>query len=1159
VVVGLIVLALLISYVPLSNDEVKEKIINSVAEQTGYQVEVTGSFDFYLSLTPGFEATGIRIFENSQSSPYEIKRLGLNVSLFSLMTDELLVTDLEIEGMEIDGTSQDTGDQPSLRELELPTINDVRLLDIAIRYGESGALFIDDWKFEKALMGNDLQLEGKGTLQGKAYKISSQLGALNQLIAAGGSFPIDATFQYYKTVISLKGSIIDPLGKGELQLDVEAKVPNVSAALATAGIDTSELGQASASAKLTGNFATPALQDLDVKITKGKSILVEAAGAIDNLHFLDEQSIKLKGFVTKDREFFNWLIPGVTAGEGEWQFSGSIVNKKTGLYLTDVQIVGKEPAGYSMSIKGEGLLDNFNARQPFSQLMLDVDFDASQSIARALFNDAIPGMGNLKGRFQIHARSEAALAIEAIDMSTRLLNDIPLTARGKINNFALDDAELVSGIDIDLSLSANDSVKLGQLLEAELPDISPVNASAKLSGTEQQYLVKNFMLKAGTAGKLQLQASGDIRLNETKHKDLIKDVRLKVDVMSADTQSVATALDINVPELGPVKGEFNLQKDAQKLKLTKVNLQSGSADGLQIVAKGEVGRIELEPEFRFTDVQLNITTKASSTASLSPLVEFDVPDFGALQGKGKVLTRDNRIGLHDAEITATLQNNTIINARGRIVDLVELKGISWNVDVDLASDESFNKVLGHSVPGLDAIHGDLLVSDEDGSLGLEEIVISSRQEGLLKMKLNGLLDDLNNRNKMDVSADVATSNLKVIGSLLGQRWPDTKPAKLNGWFRVNGNKTNFDGSLLVGETAITADISGLDVSPRVKINGYISTQMLHLADFGLLVSEPKQEEPKRESTTGTKKEVSSDSTDEKIFSEQPFSLEWMKQVDLDMKIKVADVADTEAKLESFDIPLQIKDGGILIISPARVDYEGGAIKLDFKIDATSGEARTALKLETDDLPLDRLAVNLGVQEKISGSIDLIFELDTKGNSPATMASNLNGVIEFGVEDMEAPKERFDLLTKNLFGWVVSSTMLSRRTKLDCGMMIFEANQGQLASKLVFFDGSNLTLSGDGSLDLGQETIDFYIIPKEKRSLLSNASPVHLTGPLRDPDISAISTAEMSMLAAKGYASLAILPTITIPVAVLGSLGGLFAQDKSKGDNSACLKYLQDNQ
>ena len=60
-VVGLIVLALLISYVPLSNDEVKEKIINSVAEQTGYQVEVTGSFDFYLSLTPGFEATAERL------------------------------------------------------------------------------------------------------------------------------------------------------------------------------------------------------------------------------------------------------------------------------------------------------------------------------------------------------------------------------------------------------------------------------------------------------------------------------------------------------------------------------------------------------------------------------------------------------------------------------------------------------------------------------------------------------------------------------------------------------------------------------------------------------------------------------------------------------------------------------------------------------------------------------------------------------------------------------------------------------------------------------------------------------------------------------------------------------------------------------------------
>ncbi|MEJ2214943.1 MAG: hypothetical protein P8Y20_13060, partial [Gammaproteobacteria bacterium] len=102
-------------------------------------------------------------------------------------------------------------------------------------------------------------------------------------------------------------------------------------------------------------------------------------------------------------------------------------------------------------------------------------------------------------------------------------------------------------------------------------------------------------------------------------------------------------------------------------------------------------------------------------------------------------------------------------------------------------------------------------------------------------------------------------------------------------------------------------------------------------------------------------------------------------------------------------------------------------------------------------------------------------------------------------------------------------------------------------------------SGEGSMDLGQETIDFYIIPKEKRTLLSNANPVHLTGPLRDPNIGAVSSAELGIMAAKGYAGLAILPTVTIPVAVLGSLGGLFAEDESKGDNSACLKYAESRQ
>ena len=833
--VALVFLMLIISYVPLSSDEVKEKIINTVAEQTGYQVEVTGSFDFYLSLNPGIKATGIRINDNQQSTAYEIQRVSVNISLFSLIKNDPVVTKLEIEGMDIELHSPDESDSKPLQAPDIPSIKFLRLIDITITYNQSEVLYIDNWELKEELVGNDLQLEGKGKLDNQAYRISSTSGSLNQLLAADSVYPVAAELQIYKTDISVMGSIIEPLGKAELQLVVEANAPDISAALAVADIEIPEAAKAVASAKLAGSLEKPTLKDLLVTISRGKSISIEAtAGTIDNLFAPGEESIQVKGNINNDREFFNWLMPEVTIDEGQWQFSGVIVNKHAGLYLTDVRIEGEEPSGYSIKIKGEGVLDNFNAKQPFSRLRLDVGFEADQKTARALFNDAIPGMGKLQGRFRVSEKSESAVAVSDIDFSAKLSGEIPLTARGKINHIPLGNAEPVSGIDIELSLDAKDSVKLGELLETELPDISPVNVSAKLSGTERQYLIKDFTLKAGAAGKLQLQANGDIDLHETNSKDLLKDVRLKVDLTSMNTHSVALPLEVELPELGPVKAEFNVQGNAQQLKLTNINLRAGSADGLQIEASGEVRKIELQPEYRITDVQLDVAAKAASTTSLSPLVDFAVPDFGSLQGKGKVLTKDNRVGLHDAEITTGLPNNHIIKARGKIVNLFELKGISWNVDVDLDSDESFNKVLGHPVSGLEAVHGDLLISDQDGSLGLEEILVTSKQQGLLTIRLNGLLDDLKNTNKMDVSADIVTSNLKIIGSLFGQHWPDTKPAKLNGWFRVNDDRTNFDGSLLVGETTITADISGLNVSPRVKVDGEVSTQLLHLADFGLI-------------------------------------------------------------------------------------------------------------------------------------------------------------------------------------------------------------------------------------------------------------------------------------------------------------------------------------
>jgi len=1148
-----------ISFIPLDDDFYRQKLIDAVAESSDYQIEINGSFKAYLSMTPGFEATQITIREQGATDSYKIRQLALNVSLLSLLSDQLVISYVSIAGVEID-LAAIAATEKSIKEdkhnikskdISMPSIKKIELRDVTLKYENDVSLQFAQWTIEEAWVSSAIQVSGEGQLNSHEYQINGSLGSLVELIESDRPYPLDFGLQYQGVDVSLVGTISNPLQVGELQFQLEVEAPDLSVTLVNYGLAPPSAGSLKATGKLTGNLKKPSLESLDITLSKEQALSIKASGSIANLLAMENDVIQFNGS-TNDPKLLAWILPDDLSATKEWQAKGKLITRKTGFQLDDLDLKGVDPRGLTLKLNGNGLLENFSAEQPFSNLDLRVEFNSTNTAAaRPLLIEALPEMGVVKGQLRITALSDKDMAFEDIDVTAGVGGEVKLAAKGRMARVPMDPDIPNTGIDIQLDLVASNSGKLEKLFEIDLPTIEPVRVKGRFTGSRLDSKIQKISLQAGKTEQLTLNAKGSIQFDDFSKDDYLKAINLKIDFNAQNTKVVAEFIDQELPEIGPANGSFTLQGNLKKLQAKNINLQVGKPDELQLGARGEIRNIQLESKLTPADIRLELIANSPSTDKLSPLLDFDMPDLGQLQAHAQLVDQDGSLGLESAEIKVGATDKPVIRATGQIDDVTRFKEIAWQIRVDISTDETLSLLLGHPLPDLGKIHGDVKLSDADGSLGIDKLEIASEQEDLLNIKFFGWFGNHRETKQLDMQADISVQSLETIGLLLGQNWPASKPAKLTGKIKSKNQQGAFDGTLILGTTEINAEVSGSLGEPRPILKGKVETKALHLVDFGFPETAP--EEADGDTQKVEKKGQAVVASSSKLFSEAPLSLDWLKKFDLDLDITANEVVGTGAKLKSFVIPLRIMDGGKLLMTPAALIYDEGAVLVDFIIDSKATPPRAGFKITADDVSVGKSLAHVGAQVPVDGSLNINVDLSSQGQSAAEMAENLNGVIELGMENIKMPRRTAELLTVDLFGWALSSTFgRARQTKLDCGIAKLKVDKGRLVSEIFFLDGPNLTLSGEGSVDLGSETLDLSFFPKKKSKLFSNVTPINITGSISKPSVKVIS----SSAAATTYAGLSMAPQVYIPVTALGYLADLFSRDKSKGEDSACLEYTQ---
>jgi hypothetical protein len=321
---------------------------------------------------------------------------------------------------------------------------------------------------------------------------------------------------------------------------------------------------------------------------------------------------------------------------------------------------------------------------------------------------------------------------------------------------------------------------------------------------------------------------------------------------------------------------------------------------------------------------------------------------------------------------------------------------------------------------------------------------------------------------------------------------------------------------------------------RPSLSGILSSSIIHLGDFDL-------------KTIGDKEDKKDSPMIENLFLISNYiPISSLGSVDLSLKIDVEKVTGTDFEVDTVDANISLDDR-LLEIKPLKVKFEGGSLLLETEVNTREG-VEIKYKLDANDVPVEKLFTQFESPVDFNGTVNMLVDLQTRGQGLDDIAENLNGTYKLVLENGQIQTENADFFMFDLFGMFVGSFASKEDfTRITCAVVSLEINNGIAETQALQWITPTMKIAGTGTIDLKHETIDLIMVP-DKKKLVGGliVTPIKISGPIRDPEIEILSKGG----ALGGLTGAALLPQFYIPLASMGRLFNMVVE--SDTDESPCL-------
>jgi len=409
-----------------------------------------------------------------------------------------------------------------------------------------------------------------------------------------------------------------------------------------------------------------------------------------------------------------------------------------------------------------------------------------------------------------------------------------------------------------------------------------------------------------------------------------------------------------------------------------------------------------------------------------------------------------------------------------------------------------------------------------------------------------------------LTADVTFrgANLADLYYLTGIVLPHTTPYRFSAKFTRNDAIYTLNGiNGTVGNSDLHGDLKIDVTSGRPYLKGDLASRSVNFVDLGALFGG---------GPTGTKlqqaaakagiapAEAQAETRQTQYFlPDVPLEVDRVRQMDADVTYHADKVVSETFPLRRLDLTLKL-DHGVLTLDPVAMALSQGEVSGSVGIDARKDVPAVDVDLRFRDINLQQFVPATNRQSPIEGVLEARAKLHGTGKSVHKAAGTANGTVTAVVPNGAVRKQFVELLGID----VDQALFLSGsddQTNVRCAVADFSAKDGTLSARHIVFDTESVNVNGNGTINLGDETLNMTVqgAPKSIR-LVRVRAPITITGSLSNPSVGIKPAGAIAQAgAAVGLSVLltplaAILPFVDPGLAKDANCAGLVSEAKAKG-------------
>jgi uncharacterized protein involved in outer membrane biogenesis len=352
--------------------------------------------------------------------------------------------------------------------------------------------------------------------------------------------------------------------------------------------------------------------------------------------------------------------------------------------------------------------------------------------------------------------------------------------------------------------------------------------------------------------------------------------------------------------------------------------------------------------------------------------------------------------------------------------------------------------------------------------------------------------------RMNAAVSASGADLADLYRLTGVVFPNTPNYRLNVRLQRDGDTYVLRGlNGHVGASDLRGALTLEQRGGRKFLRGDLASTTLNFADLNAVMGGPAAGKAKGGAKApGATVQTASNG---KVLPDAPLDAARVRAMDADVHYRADSVRAQALPLRAASMHL-VLDHGLMRIDPLAFDFPQGRLAGKVALDARRATPVTRLDVTVRNVRAQSVIKTGGGPPAIEGSIEARARLTGAGDSVHKAAAASNGEIAVAIPAGRMRKAFAELMGVNLApGLFELWSKDPKQTDLRCAVADFEVRDGAMTVKQLVVDTKSVTLSGQGSANLGAETIDFTLKGRTKKPrILHLVAPFHVRGTFSRP-------------------------------------------------------------